>query len=417
VKDGVRGQANTFGLYARFAAAGLLGLGVAWLAISETAAHRLSSANPSASLAWRPSNSEALSAAEQSSLANALTPADFDLVKARIRDELARAPMTVGAFRDLAQLTELNPSSGDANALMAMSNRLTRRDDQTERWIFFHRLASADYPEAMLQADLLARRNHDIDEWALFLPQLTPALRRAAARQALVARLALRPDWRQSFMSDLVNTDPDPAVVEDIFLRLRTLNSGPDADEISLLGNHMLADGRFVEARVVWGRLVGHGAAGANLIYDGNFEGWSGPPPFNWRLQDKGGVYAEFSTAPDGGGKALRTEAPSDDSELLAEQQVVAPAGHYRFSGRVMVERVAQGGAFQWAVWCGSTNAVLAKASFDAAGSWRPFQVDVIAPDNCGVLSVRLQTEGGDGGGQAAVAWSEQLSLTPQASS
>jgi len=412
VSDRPTGMAAPFGLYARLIAAGLLGSAIVWLAVSQSAAHWLSSTNPSASLAWRRSNSEGLAAVAQTDLANASTNIGYERVTARIRDELARAPMTVGAFRDLAEVAELSSGAGDANALMTMSDRLSHRDDQTERWLFFHRLAAADYPEAMLQADLLARRNHDIDEWALFLPQVIPALRQPAARQALVGRLALRPPWRQSLMSDLASDAPEPTVVEDVFLQLRALNSGPDPDEISPLANRLLREGRFSEARAVWERLVGAKPSGANLIYDGNFEGWPGPPPFNWRLQSQGGVYADPTTVSDGGSRALRTEAPGNDSNLLAEQQVVAPAGHYRFSGRVRVERLADGGAFQWSVWCSSTNTQLAKASFNSVGPLRPFQVELIAPDNCGTLAVRLKSDEGDGVGQA-IAWSDRLSLTP----
>jgi hypothetical protein len=401
------------GKFARWTAAGALGAAIAWLALSQSEAHWLSSANPPASLVWRRSNSEGLAAVAQTTLANASSKNDYERAKARIRDELARAPMTVGAFRDLANLAELNSDMVGANALMTMSDQLSHRDDQTERWLFFHRLAAADYPEAMLQADLLARRNHDIDEWALFLPQIIPALRQPAARQALVGRLALRPAWRPSLMSDLAIDAPEPAVAEDIFLQLRALSSGPDPDEISPLANRLLSEGRFAEARAVWGRLVGARPSGTNLIYDGNFEGWPGPPPFNWRLQSQDGVYADPTIVSDGGSRALRTEAPGNDSNTLAEQRVVAPGGHYRFSGRVRVEHLADGGAYQWGVWCSSTNTQLAKASFDSVGPSRAFQVDLIAPDTCGTLTVRLQSEGGDGTGQA-IAWSDRLSLTRQ---
>jgi hypothetical protein len=409
-------MAAAIGACVRLIAAGLMGAAIAWLAVSQSEAHWLSIANPSASLGWRRSNSEGLAAAAQTDLANASSKMDYERVKSRVRDELARAPMTVGAFRDLANLAELSSDMVGANALMTMSDRLSHRDDQTERWLFFHRLATADYPEAMLQADLLARRNHDIDEWALFLPQIIPALRQPTARQALVGRLALRPAWRPSLMSDLASDAPEPAVVEDVFLQLRALNSGPDPDEISPLANRLLSEGRFSEARAVWGRLVGARSSGVNLIYDGNFEGWPGPPPFNWRLQSQGGVYADLTTVSDGGARALRTEAPGNDSNLLAEQRVVASGGHYRLSGRIRVERLADGGAFQWEVWCSSTNTQLAMASFDSVGPLRTFQVDFVAPDNCGTLAVRLQSVGGDGTGQA-IAWSDRLSLTLQSTS
>jgi hypothetical protein len=347
-------------------------------------------------------------------LSNASAPGDYDRVKAHLRDEVTRAPLTVGAFRDLAELAESQPGLGDANALMAMASRLTRRDDQTERWLVFHRLAVGDYTQAFLQADLFARRNVDVDPWVLFLPQLLPALQYPAAQQALLQRLLLRPSWRAGFLNDLVADDPDLGSVEAIYERLHAARSGPEPYEITSLVNRLLGDGRFAEARTIWGDMTGAGPPNGNLIYDGDFAGRPGAPPFNWRLTANSGVYAEVTVTADGA-PALRAELPSDDSDLLAEQLVVAPAGRYRFSGRVMVEQAAEGGALDWGVWCSSTNASLVKASFTAAGAWRPFQLDFDVPDSCGTLAIRLQTEGGDGGGQT-IAWSNKLSLVKLAS-
>jgi hypothetical protein len=342
-------------------------------------------------------------------LSNASAPADYDQVRSQLRDEMTRAPLTVGALRDLAELAELQPGLGDANALMEMAARLTRRDDQTARWLVFHRLAAGDYTQAILQADLLARRDVNIDQWVLFLPQLLPALRTSAGQQAIVQRLSLRPAWRAGFLGDLVADDPDTGSIEAIYERLHAAKSGPEPDEITSLVTRLLGDGRFAEARTIWGDLTGAGSPKGNLIYDGDFAGRSGPPPFNWRLTAKSGVYAETAVAADGA-SALRAELPTDDSDLLAEQLVVAPAGHYRFSGRVMMEEAIHGGAFEWGAWCSSNNVSLVKASFAAAGPWLPFELDFDVPDSCGTLAIRLQTEGGDGGGQT-IAWSNKLSL------
>ena len=110
----------------------------------------------------------------------------------------------------------------------------------------------------------------------------------------------------------------------------------------------MVQRGEVREAEAAWRRLTGADPGGrAGGVYDRDFAGLPGPPPFNWRLETSGDGFAERT------GNALHVEYYSRRDAGLASQLMVLAPGRYRM--RFTAEGDAEGGEggrLAWIVSC-----------------------------------------------------------------
>jgi tetratricopeptide (TPR) repeat protein len=327
-------------------------------------------------------------AADQA-LDQAKTPRDLERASALAARALAADPTQVTPLRDLGLIAARRGEAATAMALMSLAGRRSPLDGRTHLWLMIHRLAAGDYAGAFADADDLLRHAPNLT------PILNPLLAAYAApgRAALQARLATNPPWRSSFLIALAAQAPDPAVTQALLGALQETAAAPTPEEWSAYFARRVKDQAYELAYLDWLKTLPRSAlAQAKSIYDGDFRGMPGAPPFNWRLGGGlgGGADLDHSAAPAGGGLHARYDGYG--APELAEQLLVLAPGAYRFSGEARASGDASR-ALRWTLFCANPSGeVLAQVPApDGSGASRRFSADVHVPDTgCPAQWLRL---------------------------
>lgn len=386
---------------------------IAFQTITLGMAEMESARDPAAALRWRPGFGPALAGAAAERLAAARSHADVEQAGALARKAWAAGPLQTEAIRveGLAEAEGGRPALG--GALLRIAARRSRRDIPTHLWLFGDVLQRADYRAAALHADLLMRVSdlHD----AVF-PALQAALGDPRAAEALAARFALHPPWRSWFLADLGAHDADLAAPLRLFRAMRDDGAPPSDAETAPYFARLAAERPVRTAYAAWASLLPPaGVTGLALLYDGGFEGRPGPPPFNWRLVDRPEAFAERRPRPGATGSALHAVYDDAESQPLAEELLVLPAGDYVLSGAFATDSALDPDQVGWSLTCerGGPRLVDVRQGGDAAPTWRPFSIRFTVPSGrCD--GQRLQLDGRAGSSIARVSvWYAALRITP----
>ena len=174
------------------------------------------------------------------------------------REALAKGDLrgSNAAFRATLERTPLNQSAltllaiGDPSrtaTLMNQSAGLGWRDVATQRWLA--EAAGDDANLFALRFDAYARQIDDVEPAAVLLDT---RIKDPKVRAAIVARLALNPGWRGSYLASL--SRPDPALVQARFAmqqEMRRAATPMTAQEVGLFAARLRHFGLDDAARVV----------------------------------------------------------------------------------------------------------------------------------------------------------------------
>lgn len=181
-----------------------------------------------------------------------------------------------------------------------------------------------------------------------------------------LARLALDPRAADAVV-EAVGADPlmgqvlerlaaqgaQPEVLMRLAARQPRLPSGAFAPWQERLVRRLTETGDVVRARSLWLRFVGAGDR-RPLVYDANFAGAAGPPPFNWSLVSSNVGVAERVRGP-----ALEAQFFGRVAGQLATQLLMLPPGRYRLSFQAEGSANGQGSRLAWQVVCREGGAPL----------------------------------------------------------
>lgn len=378
----------------------LLGLSLAWLAVTQSVAKAIATRRPDVALVIRPTQSEALHAKHEELVQAALTPAQVEAARAAIIGKLPAVTLDSAAYRQLGALADFQQSADQAKSLMSIAAQRSKRDTAAQQWLYYNAIRDEDFSAALTALDPLLRRG--ISASAGLAPPYIAVLAQPAALDALSRRLETAPPWRFDMLQTLAGGGTDPALVTEIFDRLAKSGSSATLREKRELASVQLRQADYVGAGRTAGAVVGK-------VTDGNFEGSQILEPFNWQLAATGLTFAERAPAAERG-QALRVEWPGNKSDVLAKQTVLAAPGVYRLTGLVRVERIARDGWISWTVNCMGNPTVLAETRETAAGGWHPFAVDFVVPAGCPALLLNLEAISGDNS-DLATAWYDDIAL------
>jgi len=344
---------------------------------------------PGPALSLQPADARVFAAAANAALAKAKSASDLRRASDLATRALAGDATQVGALRDLGLIASRGGDPAMALRRLSLAGRLSPLDGVTHLWLMTHHLAAADYGGAFADADDLLRHARELT------PSLTPLLvaYAAAGRDALESRLATNPPWRADFVSALAAQAPDPAVVETILSDLAETPAKPTPAEWTAYFARRVKDQAYELAYLDWLRTLPPAAlAKARSVYDGDFAGAPGVPPFNWRLGEGlgGGADLDHTGGPSAG--ALHARYDGYGTPELAEQLLVLAPGSYRFSGQARVSGDASG-ALAWTLTCAEdSGVVLARVPAPGApDDWRAFSADLQVPESgCAAQWLRL---------------------------
>jgi hypothetical protein len=371
---GTSGRRPAAGRLVARAAIAVAGLGLAWLCLAQgLSSHFIDADRPDAALFWAPSNGQAL-ALKAEALQRKGRMADAGAYALRaIRAEPLEAP----GFRILANTAGVAGDMNRAEALYDRAGAVSRRDTQTQVWLFGRLAGRGDFAGAMRNADALMRRG--VVE--VVAPSAVSLTANPAAAQALVDRMAFAPDWRPKIFYALRTYAPEEGY-RQVLLRMKAGGIPPTDEEIGGYINLLFLRSASGEAHQAWLDLTGvRTQAPAQWVYDPGFRGLKGGPPFNWLLSTEPGE----SVAPAEGGGELQVRYDGFDGHVgMARQMLVLPAGRYRLSGRMRASDMAADGLFQWQVRCLAGRTLVMSPPLEASpGTWKAFEEDFLVDGDC----------------------------------
>jgi len=304
-----------------------------------------------------PTNTNALSIDANERLKTVELGAPAAKLAADSKRILEHSPYEVVALRNIGIIAASNDDEKGAARLLDIAARLSLRDYLTHAWLLDYRFRTNQVAPAVKEADLLLRQ--DDQNWPVILPALIALSRDPRIIDPLARTLATRPYWRGTFITRLGSDNPYPDATFALLTRLKAIGSAASKDELDpyfIKSADRLSPSQLFAQ---WVALLPPSAQSASkgLLREGDFAGLDASPPFGWRLYPAEGVYAERGTGPAGMGSALYVSYSGERDTVFANQQLVLPAGHYRFAGRVYAEDAIDAGVFRWSIVCMTKDA------------------------------------------------------------
>jgi hypothetical protein len=304
-----------------------------------------------------PTNTNALSVDANERLKTVELGAPAAKLAADSKRILEHSPYEVVALRNIGIIAASNDDEKGAARLLDIAARLSLRDYLTHAWLLDYRFRTNQVAPAVKEADLLLRQ--DDQNWPVILPALITLTRDPRIIDPLAHTLAARPYWRGTFITRLGSDNPYPDTTFALLTRLKAIGSAASKDELDpyfIKSADRLSPSQLFAQ---WVALLPPSAQSASkgLLREGDFAGLDASPPFGWRLYPAEGVYAERGTGPAGMGSALYVSYSGERDTVFANQQLVLPAGHYRFAGRVYAEDAIDAGVFRWSIVCMTKDA------------------------------------------------------------
>lgn len=221
----------------------------------------------------------------------------------------------------------------------------------------------------------------------LLVPQLVRVTGTPQAREALVEAVGDQPIMAD-VLAKLVTDGADPDLIVTLARRQPPPADGSFAEWQRLLLARLVEAGEERRAFELWRRFAGGDAR--ELIYDADFRGLPGAPPFNWEL-----TVGDVGAAERGRDGGLEVEYFGRKTGALARQLLMLRPGRYRLSFEVEGSANGQGARIELTVACRG-GATLATLPFrDVSGGRKRVAVDFAVPGGCDAQWLTI-------GGQAA---------------
>jgi hypothetical protein len=314
----------------------------------------------------------------------------------RLRRALLDAPLAPDPFYAAAVV---RVRRGDRAGAIPLLEQARRREP---RWVAPRLLLAQQYlltgHAAVAVGEIAGLTRLGTSVGDQLLDALVPLSKDPTTRPAVIASLRRDPSLRQSFIAHVVRHGGDASLL------FKSLVSTPDArsasDDQAAVVNMLAGSGDFQRAYLAWINFLPEKAlSGIAFVYDGDFAGLPGPPPFNWKLYADGSGDAELtrkSRLPQG--TALEANYFSEQPATLAEQTIVLEPGSYVFSYSVTGSRDGDlGGTLGWSLRCLDKQArELLRSSLLPS---RPTRVDVrfvVPAADCAAQKLALVGTSGD---------------------
>ncbi len=353
---------------------------------------------------WSSASWSALADAEQL----AARPAAARAAAARA---LAIVPIDAAAVRAYGQADILLGNPGRGVAFMEAGAALGWRDTLTQLWLIGRARDAGDMTVAAERIDALVRRRRLGEQ---MVDQLRAVYRTDGGPQAIVARLADRPHWRQGFLNAVADDAPTsvPRML-DFLTRLRTAGVPATPAETLLIRWRLAAGGDIVAARRVW-RVSG----GTGEVADGDLEALALPlpgaiPPYGWGAPPLAGVHVVTTDrGANGSGRAARIASDGLSTGIALAQQLAVPPGRYRLTA--MVRGAGAPGTIR--IDCATTPdraSPLIEVPLDAGddSGWRAVGGIVVVDGDCPAQRLGIGVR--DRGGQAGAFEVDRIAITP----
>lgn len=180
----------------------------------------------------------------------------------------------------------------------------------------------------------------------VLIEQLVRVAQNPASRRALAAAIGDDPLMAE-VLNRLVRTNAGPDAVLELAERQPAASDGRFAPWQSRLVEMMIDRGDLARARQLWRGFARAEEQAGGLLYDPEFRGLPGGPPFNW-------VYAanEIGSAERSASGGLDVDFFGRRSGQLVSQLLTLSPGSYRIAFRAEGSANGQGAQLMWRIGC-----------------------------------------------------------------
>ena len=373
-----------------FALAAALFLG--WQVVKNWAVDAMLRRAPAIAVAIAPDHPRVrigLAMAEFQAKQGQLSPA----VRAAAIDALSGAPLTEEPFY-LAAVDALAHGREEEGERLLLEAR--RRDPRarTARLILLDRyLRTNRVPEAGVEIAALNRLMPRAAE--VLIPELARMVREPKTGAALIKVLAGEPALQQAVLAKLATGGADP----DLILSIAGSSAATSGTAEGLpwqraLLAKLVDGGDLRRAHLLWRSFAGLPAAdGDKGVYDGDFRGAPGAPPFNWQFGTTPAGVAERTAAP-----ALQADFYGRENVELATQLLLLKPGRYRLQFRAEGDASGEGSRLAWTLACagGGKAQLLSLPLTQIASAPRAVSASFTVPGGCAGQWLKLSGIAGE---------------------
>ncbi len=372
----------------------LVGLLLAWLSIRNAAQALLATVHPAYAEAFWPASGDALAGDAHARIVLAGGRVD-DTARGLIRRALVRAPDADAPLVLAGFAASEDGDLGRASALMTAAVARNPRNDAARYWLLDHDIRTGRYAAGLAQVGPALRLREGTRDSIFAL--VAGLLDIPAAAPAVRAALATSPDWRADFFRVRAAAGTDPATLAALLRALPLADAETARIERRAVLYAAIDRGRFALAHDLWLALLPAGQRPTTAIYDPDFSGLPGAPPFAWNLQPPEGASAKMIGI--GGAEprtALAMTYPGSAPALIAEQYAMIAPGPHRLSlqsrriGEADGADGADGAEVVARVRCANDDAILAELSLADRPAWTRRSIPVSAPSGCGAVRVQF---------------------------
>lgn len=369
---------------------GLIGASFAFL-LAISGVTRL--ANPSIALTLFPADSVALGA--QADLLVHSTPATppravRTLALAALRDQA----INPRALRVLGYYTEATGTFAEAERLVTMAERLSRRDSGAQMWLIEASARRNDTKQTLLHYDIALRVRPD--NQSILFPRLASAIEDPEIRSSLAPYIAAKNGWGEIFLADAIATNANGPALAALMIESRGIadRKANRRLQVSLLGR-LVDEGQYQDARRLY---LSMDKASAGRLTNAAFDladRTADHGPIGWQTIDD--VDGGGGFAGKGGQKELALEifASAATTRPITRKLLFLAPGNYNFAAKVARLDTDPGGYLRWQLRC--MQGVQGTAIWAVQGVEKNLRSALTIPGNCNVQILDLIASGGQG--------------------
>lgn len=317
-------------------------------------------------------------------------PAARSLALAALRNQA----INPRALRVLGFYTEATGDFAEAERLVRMAERLSRRESQAQMWLVEASARRGDIKQTLVHYDYALRVR--LDNQQILFPRLASAISDPEIRAALVPYIRAKNGWGEMFIADAIARNVDTPALATLMIE-----SGGLADrkanrtlQTSLL-NRLVEGGHYGAARSLYLSMEGAKPARlTNTQFDpADLGGRYGP--IGWQSIDN--VDGGGGMGRDGATNRLTLDvfASAANTRPVMRKLLFLTPGNYGFAVRLSRLESDPGGLLRWQVRCMSgTQGV---AVWTAESAEKTLNASFAIPSGCAAQMLELIASGGQG--------------------
>jgi hypothetical protein len=371
-------------------------LTLTWLVVRNAALDLFTDRGSTIPLQFIPAGSSALAANAWSRVVAA--GGDVDPTSRRLASEaLRREPVNASALALIGLAASADGRLDRARLLMEAARDRDPRLPSARYWLLDHDIRSGDYAAGLDEVGPALRLRPGTADAIMAL--VMGLLDVPGGPTSVRAKLATNPFWRADFFQTQAYRPGHAGPLLALLQSLPPASAPSDGlREQRAVLSAALIDGNPADAYRLWLSLTPHADPGSpDAVYDADFRGLAGAPPFNWALTKNSDVSTTMLRVADlPEGHALALSYRGTTPTLIAEQYRLAEAGRYRFQFRARRIGAGNFGQLVARLRCAISDRELVAVIADAGPTIGTYQAEFDLPISCPSLRITFMGEPGD---------------------